>query len=175
MRLVRSGCAVASTLLVACGSGSLGSVQGHDISTKRVVYLDTAIANQVVLMSSSMDNLCEVFTGTARPVNGVTLMVTQLANWTGNSIQPLVSGTYVQTASPTAPGLVSETIVQWGSGCVAYSATQASSGSVRVESFGGLQAGGHLVADVDLKFGDDHLSGPLDAVYCGKLGHPCGL
>ncbi len=173
MRGFRSGCAISSIVLAAC-SGGLGSVQGHDVSTGQAIFLNSGTSNAPLLVTGDMGNVCEVFTGKARPGGSVTILEATLANWNGTSTAPVVPGTYVQSSRPTAAGLFSETVVQWGSGCVAYSATQASSGTVRVESFGGFQAGAHLVVDVDLKFGDDHLAGRVDAVYCGEVQHICG-
>lgn len=174
MRSVRSCWAFGAVLLAACGSG-LGSVQGHDVSTGQAIFLSTA-GNTLVLITGDMANACDVFTGTGRPGgSSFTFMETLLANWNGASSDPAVPGTYVQSPRlTTAPGLFSETVVQWGSGCAAYSATQPGSGSVRIESFGGSQAGAHLVVDVDLKFGDDHLAGRVDAVYCGEAQRVCG-
>ena len=165
---------MASMVLVACGSGGLGSIQGHDISGGQAVYLASGASNVVFLVTGNMDNVCDVFTGKARPSGSFAVLETLLANWNGTSTDPPVSGAYVQSSAPTAPGLYSLNVAEWGSGCVSYRSAQASSGSVRIESFGGLQAGAHLVVDVNLKFGDDHLSGRVDAVYCGVSQHVCG-
>lgn len=175
MRGVRYGWAISSMVLVAC-SGGLGSIQGHDVSASQAIFLSTGITNTLLLVTGDMGNVCEVFTGRARPGgSSFTIMETILANSNGTSTDPVVPGTYTQSLTPTAaPGLFSDTLVQWGSGCAAYSATLAGSGTVRVESFGGVQTGAHLVVDVDLKFGDDHLAGRFDAVYCGVGQHVCG-
>ncbi|HSP19603.1 MAG TPA: hypothetical protein VLQ79_08815 [Myxococcaceae bacterium] len=173
MSSVRSGCAIASLVLVGCGS-SLGSVQGHDVSASHAAFLSSGTSNTLVLVTGDMGNICEVFTGKARPVGCFTVLETILANWNGTSTDPAVPGIYVQSSASRAAGLVSETLLQWGSGCVAYSTTQPGSGSVRIESFGGFQTGAHLVADFDLKFGDDHVAGRVDATYCGALQHACG-
>ncbi|MGZ3479253.1 MAG: hypothetical protein ACXU81_02815 [Myxococcaceae bacterium] len=175
MRGVRSGWAISSMVLAAC-SGGLGSVQGHDVSTGQAIFLNFGTSNTVFLVTGDMGNLCEVFTGRARPGGSFTILETLLANWNVTSTDPAVPGTYGQSSAPSAaPGLFSDTIVQWGSGCAAYSRMQAGSGSVRLESFGGFQAGAHLVVDVELKFGDDHLAGRVDAVYCGEAQQVCGL
>jgi len=175
MSSVRSGCAIASMVLVACGSGSLGSVFGHGVSTSQAIFLSAGGTNTVFLVTGDTANMCEVFTGRARPSGGATVMETLFANWNGTSVDPAVPGTYVQTVGPVSGGLVSDSVVQWGSGCVAYSAITAGSGNVQIKSFGGFQAGAHLVVDVDLKFGNDHLAGPVDAIYCGESGTVCGI
>ena len=175
MRGFQAGCVIVSMALVACGSG-LGSVQGHDVSTSQAIFLSFGPGNTLLLVTGDMGNLCDVFTGKGRPAgSSFTVLETLLANWNGTSSDPAVPGTYVQSVTPTADsGLFSDTLLQWGSGCAAYSALQASSGTVRVESFGGSQAGAHLVTDVDLRFGDDHLAGRVDAVYCGQSQQICG-
>jgi len=169
---LRTGCAIASMVLAACGSGSLGSVQGHQVSASHAYFFNQGTNNAVFLAASDMANLCEVLKGTGRPGGSYAMMATGLANWNGSSSDPAVPGTYVQDPESTAPGLYSDTVVQSGYGCVAYSAPQAGSGNVRIESFGGFQTGAHLVVDVDLKFGDDRLAGHVDAVYCGQFQPP---
>lgn len=175
MRGFRGGWALSSMVLVAC-SGGLGSVQGHDVSVDHAIFLNSRTSNLLLLVTGDMGNVCEVFTGKARPGgSSFTIMETILANWNGTSADPAVPGSYSQSLKPPAtPGLFSDTLVQWGSGCAAYSATLPGSGTVRIESFGGSQAGAHLVVDVDLKFGDDHLAGRVDAVYCGEGQKVCG-
>jgi hypothetical protein len=169
---------VATLALVACGSGagSLdGKVQGHDISVKEAVFLDFG-NNQVLLAAGNEDHVCEVITGYAAAGTGFVVLETLLANWNGTAPDPVLEGTYVQAASFSAPGLYSLTLVQWGDRCIAYGTLGATSGSVRIESFGGLKDGAHLIADVDLKFGEEHLSGRIDAHYCqapGSRGTAC--
>jgi len=161
--------AAAAALAVACGSGagSLdGSVQGHGISVKEAVFLDFG-NNRLFLAAGNQDHLCDVMTGYAPAGTGFTVLETVLANWSGTAAEPMVTGTYVhQPNGTTAAGLYSLNMVQWGDRCIAYGTLQASSGSIRIESLGDLKAGGHVVADVDLEFGGDRLSGRIDAHYC---------
>jgi hypothetical protein len=176
MRQHRPVVATTAALLLAGCSGGLGSVQGHDIPVNQAVFLDLG-NNRLFLAVGNPDNLCDLVTGAVRPGKGFAVLFTEFANWDGTTTQPLMPGRYVQSTVPGVPGLVSLSVVQWGDGCIALGTLQASSGSVSIESLGAMQAGAHVVANVDLKFADDHLSGRVDAVYCpapASPGNACG-
>jgi hypothetical protein len=171
------GCVIASFALLACNSGSLGSVQGHEVSATHAVFLSVDSTEEFILEISDLQNPCEIF-GSWSDVSGASAAVLWVVveNWTGSSAGPSVPGAYndVSASGFLVPGLNSYSYFSSGSmQCRGRTYTPATSGTVRLKSFGGFQPGQHVVADIDLTFGNDRLAGRVDAVYCGVAVRQC--
>ncbi|HUM11565.1 MAG TPA: hypothetical protein VLT82_11490 [Myxococcaceae bacterium] len=157
-----------TSLWLGCGSGagSLdGKVHGHEVSVKEAVFIQLD-SGDVIVAAGDQENLCGVLNGQQRPSHEMNLLEVGLVNWNGSSTQPLVTGSYTVARSITAAGLYAYAILFWTSECLTFGALGTNGGSVTVDSVGLAQAGGHTAISVALTFGDDHLSGHLDATYC---------
>ncbi len=164
----------ATSVLLGCGSGGAGSldgkVGGHEVSVKEAVFVPLG-DGEVFVAAADQENLCAILNGQQKPSNEMNLLELVLANWNGSSVQPLVTGSYTlvaRNAPVSSAGLYSFAILFWTRECLTFGSLGPTSGNATVESVGLPQAGAHTVLSVDLSFAAEHLSGHLDATYCAE-------